>query len=162
MSAIDRVDAAARSPASQRFALMATRVAMGGLLFWWGLVKGLDTGVGQAVSDGFYGGLFSVGALLIAFGWVQVAAGVLIALGLLRRVTLPFQLVVNLFVALSVWQAFVDPFWLYLPGEKPTPFWQLFYPSLIIAAVSWLLIAFRGADAWALDNAIGGRSAAAV
>jgi len=161
MTYLDRFESFAASPASRRFALMATRVAMGGLLFWWGLVKGLDTGVGQAVSDSFYGGAFSVGTLLIAFGWVQATAGLMIALGLFRRVTLLFQLVVNVFVAIGVWQAFVDPFWLWLPGEKPTPFWQLFYPSIIIAAASWLLVAFRAEDAWALDNAVSGRMAAA-
>ncbi|MEO0820445.1 MAG: hypothetical protein AAF074_08465 [Pseudomonadota bacterium] len=156
----NRFEAFAASAGSRHFALLTTRIAMGGLLFWWGLVKGLNTGVGPAVSDRFYGGLFSIDALLIGFGWLQVAAGIAIALGLLLRALLPFQLVVNLFVALSVAVAFVDPFWLWMGGEKPSPSLHLFYPSLIIATVSWLLIAFRDQDAWTLDRVLTGNRGA--
>ncbi|MEM6354881.1 MAG: hypothetical protein AAF844_04250 [Pseudomonadota bacterium] len=155
MSVIDTVESALVGPSAKALTLLATRVFMGGLIFWWGLVKGLDLGVGQAVSDRFYGGLFSFDALLIGFGWLQAAAGILVALGLFRRLVLPFQLVINTFVALSVWWTILDPFWLWMPGEKPVEVGHLFYPSAIVAAVSWLLIAFRAEDRLALDRLIG-------
>ena len=143
MTILSRIDDIATAPASRNAGLVATRIAMGGLLFWWGLVKGLNLGVGQSVSDKYYGGMFTVDALLIGFGWLQVAAGIAIALGLALKIVLPFQLIVNVFVALAIWTAFIDPFWLWMPGEKPAPSHALFYPSLIIATVSWLLLAFR-------------------
>ena len=138
------------STAAKRAGLLALRVTLAGLMFWWGLAKGLNIGVGQAVSQNFYGGMATADALLVGFGWLQVAAALLLALGILRRVLLPLQFVMHLFVAGAVWWAFVDPFWLWMGGEKPAPFPQLFYPSIIVAG-SWLLIAFRDQDSWALD-----------
>lgn len=155
MTLLDRFDAFAASLGSRQFALATVRVSMGGLLFWWGLVKALNTGVGQAVSENWYGGAFSIDLLLIVFGWGQVVAGIALALGLFRAVLLPAQLIINVFVAVMVWQAFIDPFWLWMPGEKPNPALQLLYPSLIITVVSWLLIAFRGDDRWAPDHVVG-------
>ena len=140
------------SPLSQRIGLLVLRVSTAGLIFWWGLVKGLDTGTGQAVSNKYYGGIFSVDALLIAFGWAQGGLAILIALGLFRAVTLPIQFAVNLFVAVSVWRSLVDPFWLWMGGDKPDTVNALFYPSLIVAAACWILIAFRHQDTLALDR----------
>ena len=140
------------SALSQRIGLLALRVSTAGLLFWWGLVKGLDTGTGQAVSNKFYGGVFSADALLIAFGWFQVGLAVLIALGLFRTLTLPIQFIVNAFVAFSVWRSILDPFWLWMGGDKPDTVNALFYPSIIVAAACWVLIAFREQDRFALDN----------
>lgn len=151
---IDRLERALGSEEMRAFALAVTRISMAGLLFWWGLAKGLDIGVGQAVSENFYGGLFSARALLIGFGWVQVAAAVALMLGLWRRVLLPLQLVVNGFVAAAVWVYFIDPFWLWMGGGKPLWYGHLFYPSLIVASVSLLLITLRDQDRWALDRLI--------
>jgi uncharacterized membrane protein YphA (DoxX/SURF4 family) len=145
------------STVSKRAGLLALRVTVAGLMFWWGLAKGLNTGVGQAVSESFYGGAFSVDTLLIGDGWLQVAAAILIAAGLLRRYLLPLQLIVNTFVASTIWWAFIDPFWLWMDGARPFQFPQLFYPSIIIVAASWLLIAFRDQDTWALDEVLARR-----
>ncbi|MEM9029867.1 MAG: hypothetical protein AAGC70_16015 [Pseudomonadota bacterium] len=139
--------------------LLALRVATAGLLFWWGLAKALNTGVGTSVSNKFYGGYFSIDWLLISFGWLQVVAAVLIAIGALRVPMLWFQLIVNVFVALSIWQSLLDPFWLWMPGEKPGTVNALFYPSLIVVAASWLSLAFRDQDRFAVDAMLGGRSA---
>ncbi|MEM1383619.1 MAG: hypothetical protein AAF713_04085 [Pseudomonadota bacterium] len=151
---IAKLTDAVEGAASKQAGLMALRVSMAGLMFWWGLVKGLNTGVGQAVSERFYGGAFSFDVILIAFGWIQVLAAIALALGVVRRPLLVFQLVMNVFVAASVATAFIDPFWLWLPGEKPSPSWQLFYPSVIVAAASWLLLAFRDQDRWAFDRVL--------
>lgn len=158
MSALDQV---LTSPAARALTLALTRITMAGLLFWWGLVKGLNTGVGPAVSEGFYGGAFG-GVLLIAFGWVQVLAALSLALGLARGVLLPFQLIVNL-STLAVTAAWViDPFWLWMPGESPRAAGYLFYPSAIVAAVSLLLITFRHEDRYALDHVVFGKRSAAA
>ena len=139
------------SSRSQKIGLLTLRVSLAGLVFWWGLVKGLNTGTGQNVSNAFYGGLFSVDVLLIVFGWTQVALAVLVALGLFRAITLPVMFVINAFVALAVWQSILDPFWMFFAGEKPPTHNTLFYPSLIIAAGCWVILAFRDSDTYALD-----------
>ena len=147
------IDRRFRGENSRRIGLLLLRLTLAGLLFWWGLVKGLDMGVGQSVSDKYYGGAFSIETLLVGFGWFQVAAAVLLALGLLRSPLLWFQFAVNLFVAVAVWQSLIDPFWLWMPGEKPATVNTLFYPSAIVAAGSWVLIALRDWDVLALDRA---------
>ena len=146
-----------QSTLSRHLALLLLRVSLAGLLFWWGLAKGLNLGVGANVSDKYYGGFFTIDLLLIVFGWIQVAAALCIALGLFRFPLLVFQLIVNGFVAVIVWQSLIDPFWLWMGGEKPETVNALFYPSVIVAAGSFLLLAFRSMDAWALDRVIGGR-----
>ncbi|MEM8793027.1 MAG: hypothetical protein AAGE80_15515 [Pseudomonadota bacterium] len=146
-----------QSPTSRHAALLLLRVTLAGLLFWWGLAKGLDLGVGARVSDKYYGGVFSIDLLLIVFGWAQVAAAALLAIGLFRAPLLLFQLVVNVFVAAAVWQSLIDPFWLWTGGEKPETVNALFYPSAIVAAGSFLLLSFRNMDSWALDRVIGAR-----
>ncbi|MEO1469643.1 MAG: hypothetical protein AAFV86_11330 [Pseudomonadota bacterium] len=156
MTTIDRLDDALTGETAKRAGLMALRVTTAGLMFWWGLVKGLDMGVGQAVSNAFYGGFFSVDALLIAFGWFQVVAAIALALGLLRGPLLAVQVVMNTFVAVAVWQSVLDPFWLFMPGEAPGTVNKLFYPSAIVAAGSLVLMAFRREDAWALDRLVQG------
>ncbi|MEM0944814.1 MAG: hypothetical protein AAGI70_12810, partial [Pseudomonadota bacterium] len=122
-------------------ALLALRVTTAGLLLWWGLAKGLDLGVGARVSDKYYGGLFTVDMLLIGFGWVQVALAGLLVLGAFRRPLLWVQLTINGFVAITIWQSFVDPFWLWMPGERPDTLNALFYPSIIVVAGCVVLIA---------------------
>lgn len=134
----------------QNASLLMLRVTTAGLMFWWGLSKALNTGVGQGVSDKYYAGAFTQDILLIAFGWAQVVAAVLIALGAFRTLLLPFQFVVNLFVAVIVWQSIVDPFWMWMGGEQPETVNTLFYPSAVVAAASLVLIAFRRQDRWAV------------
>lgn len=134
----------------RRISLLLLRLTLAGLIFWWGLVKGLNIGVGQSVSDTYYGGTFTADTLLIAFGWFQVILAVLIALGPMRRFTLPIMLVINAFVAASVWQSLIDPFWLWMGGDKPETVNALFYPSAIVVAGCLVLIAFRRDDSIAL------------
>ncbi|MEL6775481.1 MAG: hypothetical protein AAFS07_02155 [Pseudomonadota bacterium] len=162
MTAIDRLESAVQGETARAASLAALRITTAGLMFWWGLVKGLDMGVGAAVSNAFYGGLFTLDALLIAFGWLQVFAAIALALGLFRRALLPFQLVVSVATAVVVWQSILDPFWLWMPGEAPGTVNKLFYPSAIVAVASFLLWSFRAQDTWALDRVIGGRQTAAA
>ncbi|MEL7469435.1 MAG: hypothetical protein AAFN27_13335 [Pseudomonadota bacterium] len=139
------------SSPSQKLGLLILRVSLAGLIFWWGLVKGLNTGTGVNVSNAFYGGVFSVELLLIAFGWAQVVLAILVAIGLFRTITLPVMFVINAFVAAAVWYSILDPFWLFASGEKPPTHNALFYPSLIVAAGCWVIMACRDSDTYALD-----------
>ncbi|MEM7056742.1 MAG: hypothetical protein AAF557_04080 [Pseudomonadota bacterium] len=140
------------SELSQKIGLLVLRISLAGLIFWWGLVKGLNTGAGQAVSDKYYAGAFTQDMLLIAFGWAQVVLAGLVAVGLFRIVTLPVMFLINAFVAVAVWQSLIDPFWMWHSGEKPETVNALFYPSIIVAAGCWILIAFRRHDTFAIDR----------
>lgn len=148
-----------RTVRSRKLGLLALRVTTAGLLLWWGLVKGLDTGAGEAVSNKYYGGTFSTDVLLIGFGWLQVAIAILLIVGYARSPALWAQFAINLFVAIAIWQSLVDPFWLWFPGDKPETLNALFYPSAIVAAASWVLIAFRDQDTLALDYLMSGDKA---
>ncbi|MEO1490768.1 MAG: hypothetical protein AAFV19_01270 [Pseudomonadota bacterium] len=140
------MDGILTSATSRQISLLVLRLTLAGLIFWWGLVKGLNIGVGANVSDKYYGGTFSQEILLIAFGWFQVVLAVMIALGPWRRFTLPVMFVINAFVAAAVWQSIIDPFWLWMGGEKPGTVNALFYPSAVVVAGCWVLIAFRRED----------------
>jgi uncharacterized membrane protein YphA (DoxX/SURF4 family) len=144
------MDAKMPSRLPKSISLLILRITLAGLIFWWGLVKGLNIGVGQAVSDKYYGSTFTMDALLIGFGWFQVVLAVVIILGPLRRFTLPIALVINGFVAAAVWQSIIDPFWLWMGGEKPETVNALFYPSIIVVAGLLVLMAFRREDRIAL------------
>lgn len=139
-----------QSRLSRTAALFFLRLTLAGLIFWWGLVKAMGTGTGQAVSDKYYGAAFTHDLLLTAFGWAQVLLAILVALGPWRKFTLPAMFVINAFVAVAVWQSIADPFWLWMGGAKPAVVNALFYPSGIVVAGCWILMAFRRDDRWAL------------
>lgn len=124
-------------------ALLLLRISLGLLLVIWGLDKLVNVKHGLDVSDHFYFGLFSNRLLLQAFGVVEVAAGVLILIGVLRRFTYPLLVAINAVTLLGVWKSVVDPWGWWLEGAN-----VLFYPSLIIFAASLVLWAFRDEDAW--------------
>lgn len=138
----------------RQLALTALRVTTGFLLIWWGLNKIVSTGLSKTISDTFYGGAFSQAGLLIAFGVLQTAIGGLVVLGLWRRLAYVAQLVINGFTAVAVWYAILDPFGWYITFDRGFAFTQLFYPSAIILAASFLLIAFHDQDRWVLDRAL--------
>lgn len=148
----ERASAGDRAKAAS---LLALRVTMGFLMIWWGLNKVLTAST--AVSDTFYGGMFSVGILQQGFGVLQVGLGVLLVLGLFRTLTLPVLTLMTAFTAAAVWYAIIDPFNWYLGNERPFPFTQLFYPSAIIVAAALVLMAFRDQDRLALDRRVGRR-----
>lgn len=144
-------------PAAKAVTLLLLRVTTGFLLIWWGLDKVLAVGHALAVSNEFYGGLFSSAWLQRGFGVLQTLLGLAVVLGLWRRLTLPAMALITGFSAVAVWYAIIDPFRWYLPPQTDFPFTQLFYPSAIILAASLLLIAFRHEDRLALDRRHGAR-----
>lgn len=69
----------------QMLALAALRVSLGMLLVWWGLSKIVKPSMGNTVQDKFYFGLFPGESLQYAFGFVELAIGMLVVLGLFRK-----------------------------------------------------------------------------
>lgn len=141
----------------QSLALMALRVSLGLLLFWWGLNRVVAPGDGMNVQKKFYSGLFPGEALQQGFGLLQLTIGLLVIAGLWRKFAVPAQLLITGFSAATIWSALLDPFGLWLPVEKIASIQHLFYPSVIALCGAMVLLAFRSMDRWALDAVLARR-----
>ena len=134
----------------KQFALAGLRIATALLLVIWGLIRVMAPDKGAGVSEKYYGGLGAIEAVQIAWGAALLVIGILVILGLFRRVTLAAQAVVLVFGAMSIWKYLLDPFGLYLLSAEASN--VLFFPSLALAFASLLLLAMREEDRWSLDN----------
>lgn len=129
------------------FGLLLLRVSMGWLLVLWGIDKLTNVEHSIRVADAFYFGIGSGAAVLKAFGVIEVAVGVLIVVGLLRKLAYPIQALIAGLTAIGVWKSIVDPWGWSLEGTNP-----LFYPSLIVFAGALVLLGFMEEDTWSLDG----------
>lgn len=127
--------------------LLFLRFSIGMLLVIWGIDKLVNVDHALNVSKKFYWNLFSAPTLISAFGVAEMLLGILVVVGLARRICYPLVLAILGFGALSTWQSIVDPWGWVLEGSN-----VLFYPSLIILAGSVVLWAFQDEDALALDH----------
>lgn len=126
--------------------LLALRVALGLFLVVWGADKLMHVEHGQEVARHFYSAAVSA-ALMRAFGVVQVAAGVAVALGVARRLAYPFLVLVTGATLVTVWRSVVDPLGLVLEGGN-----VVFFSSVVIFAAALVLWAFADDDRYALDR----------
>ena len=133
------------------------RIACGLLLVIWGLIKLGAPEAAIRVSDKYYFSVFSADALQRPLGAAEAILGLLVVLGLFRKITLPLQALVLVFGALAIWQYLLDPLGQYLLTEDTRQ--VLFFPSLGIAAACLVLLAFLNEDRFALDTLLGGKSA---
>lgn len=145
----------------QAFSLLALRVSLGLLFFWWGMNRLLSPSAGVGVQKKFYAGLFPGLDLQAAFGAFQMLLGLTVILGLARRIAMPVQFVITGFSAVMIWSALLDPFGLWLPMAKIAPVQHLFYPSVIALCGALVMVSFRGQDRFALDVVLRQRSAVA-
>lgn len=132
--------------------LLYLRVATGSLLVLWGLIKTMAPSSAIHVSDKFYYGLLSAHAVQVPLGVAEIALGLLVIVGLARRIALPIQTLVLGIGLIAIWKYVLDPFGLYL--VSPDAREPLFFPSLIVFGASCVLIAFREFDRYAFDRVI--------
>lgn len=130
--------------------LLIMRVGTGLLLVVWGMVRVVGER-GEMLADKYYGGLGSQATLQMAFGWAEIALGLLVVLGLFRKYTLAASALILVGGALPIWRHFLDPFGEYLHEDANI----LFFPSITVAGAALALIAFREFDRLALDNLFG-------
>jgi uncharacterized membrane protein YphA (DoxX/SURF4 family) len=133
-------------PRARAAALLALRLSLALLMLVWGADKFANPEHGVQVAAHFYGGLFGGRGMMPVLGALQLALGVLVALGALRRWSYPALAVVTGVTMLGVWRSVVDPWGWWLEGAN-----VLFFPSLIIFAAVLVLLAFRADDTIALD-----------
>lgn len=122
-------------------ALLLLRVSLGLFLVIWGIDKLANVEHGLGVSDHFFFGAFSHRLLLQAYGVAEIIAGVLIVIGVARRLTYPVLLAITGMTTLGVWKSIIDPWEWWLEGTN-----ALFYPSIIIFAGALVLWAFQDED----------------
>lgn len=129
--------------------LLLLRVSLGWLMVVWGVDKLTDPDHGRAVAESFYLGIGTGGTFLTLAGAFQVLVGLLLVVGLLRRLGWPVVAVINAITLVAVWKSIVDPWGLFLEGGNP-----VFYSSAVIFAgilVGWSAIE---EDTLALDVAL--------
>jgi uncharacterized membrane protein YphA (DoxX/SURF4 family) len=137
--------------------LLIMRIGTGALLVVWGLVRVVG-GMGEGLADKYYAGVGSQPTLQLAYGWAEVALGLLVVLGLFRKYTLIGSAVILVGGAIPIWRHFLDPFGRYL-FAKPEDANILFFPSLTVAGAALALIALRQLDTLALDTVFGKKAA---
>ncbi|BDI61766.1 hypothetical protein [Qipengyuania nanhaisediminis] len=140
----------------KEISLLIMRIGTGLLLVVWGLVRVVGER-GTMLADKYYDGLASQALMQAAFGWLEIALGLLVVIGLLRRYALVASAFILVGGALPIWRHFLDPFGEYLHEDANI----LFFPSITVAGAALALIAFREFDRFALDNLIASRRAAA-
>jgi putative oxidoreductase len=130
--------------------LLFLRVSTGLLVVLWGLIKLMKPEAAIGVSNKYYGGIVSADMLQAPWGAFQVAVGLLVILGLSRKIVYPLQALILCLGALAIWKYLLDPYGMYL-FAKPEDANLLFFPSLAVAAATLVVWAFKDEDHIALD-----------
>ena len=133
--------------------LLALRLSTGLLLVVWGSLRLIMPETGPGLASTYYGGIMSAQSLQVAFGAAEVLLGLLVCLGLFRRVVYPLQSLVLVLGTLAIGKYLLDPLGLWLLDRESSQI--LFFPSLTVAAATIVLIAFRDFDRLSLDARIG-------
>lgn len=129
--------------------LLALRAGTGLLLVIWGGLRIMAPDAGPGLADKYYSGLMNASAVQIGYGAAEVAIGLLVVLGLFRRIAYPLQALILVPGALMLWRYLLDPFGMWLLSREDSQI--LFFPSIAVAAATIVLIAFREDDRWAID-----------
>ena len=129
--------------------LLLLRLGTGLLLVLWGSVRLTAPEAGPGLANTYYGGLASAEALQVAFGAVEAALGLLVCLGLFRKVAYPAQAILLVLGMLAIGKYLLDPMGLWLMDSESSQI--LFFPSITVAAATLVLIAFREFDTLSLD-----------
>ena len=138
--------------------LLALRVGTGLLLVLWGGLRLVAPDAGPGLAAKYYSGLFSIQSLQMAYGAAEVLIGVLVVLGLFRRIAFPLQALILVPGALILWRYLLDPMGMWLMSREDSQI--LFFPSITVAAATVVLIAFRSEDHWSLDARLARRGTA--
>ncbi|MQA91825.1 MAG: DoxX family membrane protein [Gemmatimonas sp.] len=134
-----------------RWTVPLLRVGMGLFLALWGADKLVATEGGQQIFSAFYS--VDAGASLIQIaGVAELVLGLALAVGLLRMLTAWIALLANLVSTAASWRQIIDPWGVFGLTEGGT---HLFLASIVIMAVSIVLILEWRNDTWTLDRLLG-------
>ena len=130
--------------------LLFLRIGTGLLLVLWGALRVMSPAAGPGLSNKYYGGFLDLQSLQIGFGVAEVIVGLLVVLGLFRRISYLLQALILVPGAIMLWRYLLDPMGLYLLDKESSQI--LFFPSITMAAAALVLLAFRDEDRWSLDH----------
>ena len=136
--------------------LLLLRTGTGLLLILWGALRVISPGAGPGLANKYYGGFLDLQSLQIGFGVAEVLIGLLVVLGLFRRVSYLLQALILIPGTIVLWRYLLDPLGLYLLDKDSSQI--LFFPSITIAAATLVLLAFRDEDRWSLDHKLLGKT----
>ncbi len=139
--------------------LLMLRIGTGLLLVLWGALRVMSPAAGPGLATKYYGGFLDLQSLQVGFGIAEVAIGLLVVVGLFRRISYALQALILVPGALVLWRYLLDPMGMYLLDKESSQI--LFFPSITIAAATLVLLAFRDEDRWSLDHKLMARRAAA-
>lgn len=130
--------------------LLLLRIGTGLLLALWGGLRLVSPAAGPGLANKYYGGLLNAPIVQLGFGTAEVAIGLLVVLGLFRRIAYPAQALILVPGAIALWRYLLDPMGLYLLDKEKSQI--LFFPSITLAAATLVLLAFRDDDLWSIDR----------
>jgi len=130
--------------------LLLLRLGTGLLLILWGGLRIISPAAGPGLATKYYGGLLNLQSAQIGFGVAEVIIGLLVVVGLFRRVSYVLQALILVPGTLILWRYLLDPLGMYLLDKESSQI--LFFPSLTVAAATLVLLAFRDQDRWSLDQ----------
>lgn len=133
----------------KEWSLLSLRLGTGLLLVVWGVVRLTAPDMGIKVSEKYYAGLGNAHIIQTIWGAALLVIGLLCILGLWRKYSYPAQALVLVTGALTIWKYLLDPLGLYLLTRETSQI--LFFPSLGMAAATFVLLAFRDEDTISLD-----------
>lgn len=139
-------------PTLSRWTMPILRIGMGIFLAMWGLDKIVASEGASRIFAGFYGveGLGSTA--LVAFGIAEVLLAAALAAGFFRVAAAWLQLGVNAVSTFTSWRQILDPWGVFGLTEGGT---HLFLASIVIMAVSVVLVLNARDETMTLDRALG-------
>ena len=129
--------------------LLLLRLGTGLLLVLWGALRVMSPAAGPGLATKYYGGFLDLQSLQVGFGIAEVIIGLLVVVGLFRRISYALQALILVPGALVLWRYLLDPMGMYLLDKESSQI--LFFPSITIAAATLVLLAFRDEDRFSLD-----------
>lgn len=143
------------SNSTKAASLLLLRIGTGLLLVLWGALRVMSPAAGPGLATKYYGGFLDLQSLQISYGVAEVIIGILVVIGLFRRVSYTLQALILVPGALILWRYLLDPMGMYLLDKESSQI--LFFPSITIAAATLVLLAFRDEDHWSLDHKLTAR-----
>ena len=135
--------------------LLLLRIGIGFLLILWGALRVMTPAAGPDLSNKYYGGFLDVQSLQIGFGVAELIIGLLVVVGLFRRISYALQAIILVPGTIILWRYLLDPMRMYLLDKESSQI--LFFPSMTIAAATLVLLAFRDEDRWSLEARLNAR-----
>ncbi len=133
---------------TKAISLFLLRFSTGIYLCLWGIDKLTNAAHSVSLSDRFYGGLLSAETIVPAIGGIQVIVGLLVILGLMRKISYMAQLVWYVIGIVPIIGYIIDPFALFLVDTARLTW----FPSTTLLFASLVIIIFKEFDTISIDH----------